>query len=316
MSQSRRSRSPGRAALVRALGAALVLAVPAAALGERVAQAQPAPRAAPRAAAKIDKKKLAKQYVDSGLAAQAAGDYDTALTFYSKAYEQVPHPLLLFNMAQAHRLAGRAVEARELYLKYLDAEPSGVQARTSRDWLAVLEGQIAAEARKANEAKRAEDAKKAEEAKKAQEARQAEEARKAAEEASARAAEEARIKKEREEEEDRAHAGGGLRLGGLVAGGAGVAAVGAGVFFQLRARSLSDELSEPGATYDPDKDDRGKAAEQWMLVSYAAGGALLVGGAALYYFGHRAKARSAERVTLIPSLSADSVGLVVRGGLP
>ncbi len=308
MSQSRSPRSTGRAALV----AALVLAVPVAAIpGERAAQAQPAAKPV-----KVDKKKLAKQYVDSGLAAQAAGDYDTALTFYSKAYEQVPHPLLLFNMAQAHRLAGRATLARDFYLKYLEAEPSGLQARTSRDWLAVLEGQIAAEARKLNEAKRAEEARQAEEARRAEEAKRAEEARRAEQAAAARAAEQQRLAQERARKEERASAGSGLRLGGMLAGGAGVAALGAGVFFQLRASSLSDELSEPGATYDAGKDDDGKAAEQWMIISYAAGGALLAGGAALYYFGHRARASSAERMAIIPSFTPDSVGLVVRGGLP
>src|SRR5262249_54217758 len=62
------------------------------AIGQVRALAQPAPAA--------DKTKVAKQYVDAGLAAQGTGDYDTALTMYSKAYQLVPHPLLIFNMAQ------------------------------------------------------------------------------------------------------------------------------------------------------------------------------------------------------------------------
>lgn len=300
--------SQPRPVLRAVLASVLAFAVPAGALvGERAAFAQPSP--------KVDKKKLAKQYVDSGLAAQAAGDFDTALTFYSKAYEQVPHPLLLFNMAQVHRLAGRATEARDLYLKYLEAEPQGVQARTARDWLAVLEGQISAETRKANEAKRAEETRKAEEARKNDAAREAEEARKAEEAVAAEAAEQARRREEQRRRSDRASSGRGLRLGGMIAGGVGLVGLGAGVAFNLRASSISDDLSKPGATYDPDKDSDGKSAEKLMYVSFAAGSALIVGGATLYFLGHRARA-NAEHIAVVPAISPDGFGLVVSGGLP
>src|SRR5689334_6764796 len=89
---------------------ALALVVGPATTAMRSAQAQPA---------QPDKKKVAKSYVDAGLAAQDAGDYDTALTFYDKAYALVPHPALLFNKAQVHRLAGRQAQAIELYEQYL-----------------------------------------------------------------------------------------------------------------------------------------------------------------------------------------------------
>jgi iron complex outermembrane receptor protein len=95
------------------------------------ALAQPAPAPAPAPA--VDKTKTAKQYVDAGLAAQKSGDYDTALIFYSKAYALVPHPVLLFDMAQAHRLAGHIEQALALYAKYLAAVPNGSEAQMARD---------------------------------------------------------------------------------------------------------------------------------------------------------------------------------------
>src|ERR1041384_6239867 len=70
------------------------------------ARAEPAPKS---------KVQAAKTYVDAGLVAQKAGDYDTAIQLFTKAYELVPHPVLLFNMAQAHRLAGRIDRALTLY---------------------------------------------------------------------------------------------------------------------------------------------------------------------------------------------------------
>src|SRR3954468_8745946 len=53
----------------------------------------------------------AKAYVNDGITAQNAGQFDVAISHYWKAYQLVPHPLLIFNIAQAHRLAGRIDEA-------------------------------------------------------------------------------------------------------------------------------------------------------------------------------------------------------------
>lgn len=280
-------------------------------LASRPAYAQP----------KVDKKQLAKQYTDSGLAAQAAGDFDTAVTFYEKAYEQVAHPVLLFNLAQAHRLAGRLAKARELYQRYLEAEPRGVQSRTARENLIVIDKQLAAE--QADAAKQAEEAERAaaelraeqtrvEEEKRAQEARLAELDRQAA--AARRAEEERRA-------DERSGRGQNLRLAGMISGGVGLVGIGAGVFFQLRAGSISDDFSTPGNPYDPDKDDDGKSAERFMYISYGAGAALLAGGAVLYYLGHRARAGGDERpatTALAPSLTPDGqgVGLVFLGVMP
>jgi tetratricopeptide (TPR) repeat protein len=99
-------------------------------------------------------KQAAKAYVDAGLQAQRSGDYDTAIILYEKAYELVPHPVLLFNLAQAHRLAGRLHKALALYRKYLDTEPHGAEAATARELVTELEAQQAAEDRKAARARR------------------------------------------------------------------------------------------------------------------------------------------------------------------
>src|SRR5687767_275963 len=87
----------------------------------RVAEAQPQ---------KVDKQKAktAKQYVDAGLAAQNDKDYDTAISLYLKAYQLIPHPTLLFNLGQAHRLAGKLADAKTYYEKYLAADPKGAHA--------------------------------------------------------------------------------------------------------------------------------------------------------------------------------------------
>ena len=121
--------------------------------------AQPAPTPA------VDKKKAAKQYTEAGLSAAKLGDYDTAIGLYEKAYSLVPHPTLLFNIAEAQRLAGRIDVALTLYRRYLSDAPNGPLVRDARDQIAEIEASKAAEARKAEEARQAAERQREEERK-------------------------------------------------------------------------------------------------------------------------------------------------------
>jgi tetratricopeptide (TPR) repeat protein len=269
--------------------AALLVAVPIASV------AQPA-----------DKTKAAKEYVDAGQAAQNGGDYDTAIQLYSKAYELVPHPLMLFNMAQAHRLAGRSAEALDLYRRYVEADPKGSKVKTAREFITALEQRV-----------RAEEAQKADEAKRAQAAEDAARASETPAEpppdtkpqpvVGVGAGVEPTPPAAPDEPANGGGGGGGLRIGGMVAGGLGVASLGAGVFFGLQAKSIANELSEPGAPFTHARDDEGHAANQKMIIATAAGGALLVGGAVLYFLGRR-------QLEVAPVVTPDGGGISLRGG--
>lgn len=275
---------------------------------------------------KVDKKQVAKQYVDAGLAAQNSGDYDTAITFYQKAYQLVPHPVLIFNIAQAHRLAHREDQAVSLYKRYLTEDPSGPQAQTARDILAEIDARKAAEAkqaedaRKAAEAKKVEDARKAEEARKAAEAKKAEDARKARELEAARtnppsAAPAATTQDTGATGTSDANLGRTLRIAGIATGAGGAAALIVGTGFGLHARSLSSELSKPGATYDPSKVSSGRHANTIAIVGLAGGTALIAAGAAMYWWGYTHD-RPAEKLALAPLVSGEVTGLVLSGTLP
>jgi len=94
-------------------------------------------------AADKTKQRTAKSYVEAGREAQNSRDYEMAILFYRKAYELIPHPVLLFNMAQVHRLAGRWIEAIALYQRYLQADPQGTETRAARAMIAELEARHA-----------------------------------------------------------------------------------------------------------------------------------------------------------------------------
>lgn len=75
----------------------------------------------------------AEQLTDEAIAAQEAQDYDTAIELYKKAYQRVPHPVLLFNIGQTNRLAGNLVEAELFYRRYLERDPEGPYAPRARE---------------------------------------------------------------------------------------------------------------------------------------------------------------------------------------
>lgn len=310
-----------RLALIAAVASALGVLVP------RPADAQPAPQGKPLSDAA--KKKIAKGYVDAGLAAEAAGDYATALDLYVKAYALVPHPVLLFNQANVQARAGRRAEAIALYRAYLGATPApaGPQVAAARASLAKLEAEIAIEQAAAERA--------AAEQAQAQAARDRAAAAAAEEQAAGAAAEAARADRERAARDaavapDPAVArpatgqdpgvrdappdrGRTMRVAGLVTGAAGVVALGVGVAFGVQARSISDELSATHAAYSHARHAEGEAAERNFVIASVAGGALVAGGAALYFLG-RARARESTRVTIAPR--TDGAVVVFAGVLP
>src|SRR5262249_11828042 len=60
-----------------------------------------------------------RSYLDKATAAFALNHFAVAAENYEKAFELKPDPTVLYNAAQAHRLAGNKERALELYQSYL-----------------------------------------------------------------------------------------------------------------------------------------------------------------------------------------------------
>ena len=106
--------------------------------------------------------------------------------------------------------------------------------------------------------------------------------------------------------------GAGLRVAGIVTMSVGAAAAIGGLVLGLQAKSIADEVTKDNTlgTYDRKKDDRGKLFANLQWVGYGVGGAAIVGGALLYYFGYRAAKPS---VAFVPVLAPDHAGAVLEG---
>jgi tetratricopeptide (TPR) repeat protein len=227
----------------------------------------------------------AKQYVDQGIAAQERGDYDAAIELYTKANALSPHPLLIYNLAQAHRLAGRLDKALELYNKYLVADPDGPQASNARGFVSELQAKIAAARPPAP----------------APEPGGVEPGV-----AGSAPGQQSSISATTD-----APPGRGLRLAGIAAGAGGVIMLGVGIGFAIHGASLSDQIEKQ---YVQRKYDEGQRANTLAAVGLISGSVLVVAGAGMYWWSYRAE-RSGERVSVVPMVSAHIAGLAVSGSM-
>src|SRR6516165_5979940 len=69
-------------------------------------------------------KKAAKPHYDKGASEYNLGHFAEAISEFEKAYEQDPAPILLFNIAQAHRQSGNNERAAFFYRRYLEQDPN------------------------------------------------------------------------------------------------------------------------------------------------------------------------------------------------
>jgi len=117
----------------------------------------------------------AKQHYQSGMAHYDLGEFNAAIDEFKVAYTLTSEPGLLFNIAQAYRLAKEWPQARDFYERYLSLVPDAANRADVQAQLAKVRAELAAQ----------EDAAKAAEAAKTAEAARTADAAKAAETAKA-----------------------------------------------------------------------------------------------------------------------------------
>jgi tetratricopeptide (TPR) repeat protein len=121
----------------------LVLALLAAAL--LAAPAQAAPK---RPAAAYDQKeeKVARAHFDRAEKAFNLGRFDEALSAYQEAYEVLPLPAFLFNIAQCHRNLRNREQAVFFYQRYLSLAPDAPNRPVVEELIAEQKRLLAAQA--------------------------------------------------------------------------------------------------------------------------------------------------------------------------
>jgi tetratricopeptide (TPR) repeat protein len=115
------------------VSARLVLAVAAA-----LALAGPAPASAQSGS------EAAKAAFQEGKRAYNLGRWEEALAGFEKAYKLSGDTVLLFNVAQAHRMAGHLEEALVSYRAFLREQPRSPNRGLCESWIAAIEAKLKA----------------------------------------------------------------------------------------------------------------------------------------------------------------------------
>jgi hypothetical protein len=106
--------------------------------------------------------------------------------------------------------------------------------------------------------------------------------------------------------------GSGLRTAGIVTASVGVAAVVAGILFNVKANGLvSDMRKVDGYTSGKESDHSTYQTLTW--VGYGAGAACIAGGAILYVLGLRSAAPASTSVALVPAIGPGQAGMTLEG---
>jgi tetratricopeptide (TPR) repeat protein len=111
--------------------------------------------------------------------------------------------------------------------------------------------------------------------------------------------------------------GGGLKIGGLVTAGVGLAAFATGIVFGLSSQAAADEVEKAvmnGEEWTPelaDRDASGRSAATLSTVSFVIGGACLVTGTVLYILGAKQASKSERHTSIVPVVSPEMTGAAV-----
>jgi len=105
-----------------------------------------------------------------------------------------------------------------------------------------------------------------------------------------------------------------LITAGIIAGVVGVAAVGAGLAFNIKINSMVNEMETSLDGYTSSKNSTRQTYETLMWVGYGVGTACIVTGAILVAVGVGSRHGSSTDLALVPAVGPDQAGLLLRGG--
>ncbi|MBA2540273.1 MAG: tetratricopeptide repeat protein [Deltaproteobacteria bacterium] len=294
------------------MGFARVSALLVLSLGVAVAQPKPS-LSPPTPAQKTDIERLAKQ----AIAKSQKGDHEGAIKDYLDAYAIAPTALgvLLSNVGHEYKELKKPYEALKYFCMYLEKEPTGsaanyVLAEASGIWkeLGGKEGEVCVKKPEPPPPELKPDPK-----------------------PDPNGQVTGTTTPPRPPPKETGGGGGGLKIAGLGIAGAGVVALAAGVFFGSKAASKSDQITQ-GPPIDPETgmqvgwgpndalgwdgivqlEKDGEKAEQMQIILTAVGGAMIIGGTALYFVARSKKSGTSE-VRVSATGAPGAAGLLLNG---
>lgn len=95
---------------------------------------------------------LARTLYASGQSAFDAGDYDTAIRYFTDAWSTIPHPAVLLAIGSSLQRLGRFQEAAYRFQRYLRENPDGPERERAQTGLAEVQSAMEQQAAQARQA--------------------------------------------------------------------------------------------------------------------------------------------------------------------
>ncbi|MDB4971274.1 MAG: TonB-dependent receptor [Myxococcales bacterium] len=255
----------------------------------------------------------ARRHYQEGTKAFDLGHYDEAIKEYEEAYRNFDDPVLLYNLAQAHRLAGHTPDALRLYKVYLNRAPKATNRVEVQTKIAALEKVVEEQRRSQNippdqPIRPGSGPSTSTQAEPSSAQPTTPTVTTTTAQPVVTTAQPAPVTRP-----DRpAVPGRGKKIGGLALAVVGLGAVGAGIAMGVLAKNAGDAVTAEAKAHEPfqpAKESAGQTNQILEGVFIGVGAAAIAGGAVLYYFGRREAARAGYHgVVVAPSISPQHVG--------
>lgn len=265
-------------------------------LGLSLAHADPPPT--PQQKAK------ASELVKSAIAKSQAGEHEAAIDLYQQAHMIIPQPLLWSNIGSEYKAQGKKVEAIKYFCMYLKEDPAGTNASYAAAQVKTLQIELGNET----------DEKDVCTVKPKPVVKEPPPLPAAKETPTDQPTGTIGIEKT----DEHPKASRGLEYTGIAVGVVGLATFGAGVYYGLQAKKISDSITNHDPTMpwptDIKKQESDGQNDQTMQIAFMIGGGVVAGvGVLLTVIGHE-KVSTAEHVSIRPIATQSSLGLAVGGG--
>lgn len=261
-----------------------------------LAQAQPDPSNA----------RQAEEQYNIGKRAEDVGNLRLAAIHYKKAYDLYPTPALLYTLAHVHRNLGDQEIALDYYKRYVEADPNGPRVNPAKKYIAKLEAAI----------------KQKQMIKLPDEGDEGDPVEPGGGGDPQAVAPDAKADPSPGDDPKRPVDRGGpdhtLRWAGVMAGAVGAAGLITGILYGLRAQRLSDDINNPGPTWDDSELDafqEGEDAERNQIIFTIGGAALIAAGVTLVIIDATGGDSGGEpgKAVATPTVGRDTVGFSVSG---
>jgi tetratricopeptide (TPR) repeat protein len=257
----------------------------------------------------------ARELTERAIEKMKAGEHEAAIELYLRAYELSSEAILLSNIGSAYQSLGRRERALRYFCRYLEAEPGGKLAGFARDQANQLSTDLgnrtaACEKPAARPVTPVPGDGGAGDPVSPAGAGLGESAGEPSSGPDLSAS--ASVEPSPSREPSLAAP---LRIGGLALTGAGVVGLGVGGYYGYVGKRASDRITNNRDAWtqeDFDQQQIGKDANANMKVALIAGGAAVVTGVALYFWGRSMRVEE-RRVSVAPQLSPESSGLAISG---